>query len=420
MAWWLAIAALSTERLVAQESRFQNAVRQGGASVASRRASPQDRYADQRIAIPLRPSSEPSEMHPASAPPTPQTASLVRRAAHGEILSVDDRPTIAADSIIQSDGYGCDCGQCLGEPTCGWEAGCGVEAGCDAAACGDDFLSLCLPILRINWCNYEFFGGVSGFTGPANFAGVSVNDPDLRSGTGSFGFFEGLNSGRSLRPLGLDLALQAGVRAAQSNLSAAAFTDESRNQVFVTGGLFRRVDFGLQYGLVVDYLYDDWWFRNDLVQLRGELSWNDSCGHEFGYQFMAGVNDSSGQTSVFDIAGAELNRIVGFEAVDQHRFFFRGQTAGGGEYQAFAGGTGSSDGLIGLTMTSAMRNRLALQGGAAYLIPSEGRRSGGFENESWNLSMGIVFRPGGGSFGRGYSRPLFDVADNGTFMVDRQ
>jgi len=86
---------------------------------------------------------------------------------------------------------------------------------------------------------------------------------------------------------------------------------------------------------------------------------------------------------------------------------------------AFAGGTDQGDGLLGGLLTSSFRNRFAVQGGVTYLIPNESNRAGGFANESWNISMGIVFRPGGRNGAGRYCRPMFDVADNGTFLVDR-
>lgn len=423
-----------------------------------------------------------------SAAPLPSQAisprvarpSLVRQAAHAEVI--EETPPrlvkragvsrVAASpggEVVQA-SYGCDCGGCVGEPSCGhemtYEVGCGAEScggGCDAgcdpvcgsegyveASCGletygaggcdacgvsscngacgvmrgIDSYNFCLPILRIEWCRFDFFAGVNGFTGPANYANTapaSATAPqDYRMGSSSFGFYEGLNEGRSLKWLcGLDLASQMGVRATQSSLSGTEFTDDTRNQVFVTAGLFRRVDLGLQYGLVVDYLNDDWWFQSDLLQLRGELSWNDGCAHEFGYQFMAGVDDSTSDTSVINAAGNRFRSTVSFEPTDQHRFFFRGTTGGGGQYMAFVGGTDQSDGLLGVALTTAMRRGFAFQAGSTYLIPNEGRRNGGNENEGWNMSMGVIYRPGGHRPSMRYIRPMFDVADNGTFMVDR-
>ncbi len=76
-------------------------------------------------------------------------------------------------------GRGCDCGVggCTGcENSCGIEEvyidgpGCGLETygDCSCDACCDiDRVPLFLPFLRVNWCRFDFFAGVQGFTGPA-------------------------------------------------------------------------------------------------------------------------------------------------------------------------------------------------------------------------------------------------------------
>lgn len=445
----------------------QNSLRQGD-QYASQQIPQAGKQATKQAAKKVQPTPVIKQAGVASPRPSAgaaeqRPASLVRQAAHGHIVE-ESAPapltSIRQSRVVQA-SHGCGCDHCSGggtfgevgcgmEPTCGigggcgvagccepsgfnggfgFEASCGIEAGCDArshgcggygcdvGSCGD-CVDVCLPLFRIDWRRYEFFAGVNGFTGPQNHA---TDATGRRGGSGSFGFYEGFNRGHSLnRLLGIDLASQIGMRATQSSLSGAEFTEDSRNQIFVTGGLFRRVDFGLQYGLVVDYQYDDWWYRTDLMQLRGELSWNDNCGREFGYQFMAGTTDSTSRTTLIDANNMISNGTVTFEPTNQHRLFLRGTTAGGGSYQAFAGGTDRGDGLLGGTVTSAFRNRFAVQGGVTYLIPSESNRAGGFENEAWSLSMGVVFRPGGKQGAGRYCRPMFDVADNGTFLVDRK
>lgn len=375
--------------------------------------------------------------HAQPAQHTARSASLVRRAAHGELVDQTPPSRIATSDVV-SVGHTCGCDQCAAahhagqigygevgcgieplmpfEPNCGLEPDCGGY-GCDVGVC-NDCVGIHLPILRIDWRPFEFFAGVNSFTGPANHA----SDANARrGGSGSFGFYEGFNAGRSLNRLfGLDLSSQFGMRATQSSFSGAEFTDDSRSQVFVTGGLFRRVDFGLQYGLVVDYLYDDWWYRNNLTQLRGEISWNDNCGREFGYQFTAGSDSSTSKTTLIDANNIVANGTASFAPTNQHRLFLRGNTAGGASYMAFAGGTDRGDGLLGGILTSNFRNRFAVQGGVTYLIPSESNRAGGYENESWNLSMGVVLHPGGKIKSGRYCRPMFDVADNGSFLVDRK
>jgi hypothetical protein len=329
------------------------------------------------------------------------------------------------------------CGDCGGMGCSGCcEAVCGVEEFCvDGPACGmeeigdcscDDCcqdevggMPLCLPYFRVNWARFEFFAGVQGFKGPLNFARISASNANLRSGSGSFGFYEGFNEGRSLQRLfGCDIAAQLGIRATQSNLSGAEFTPETRHQVFVTGGLFRRVDYGLQYGVVLDYLNQDWYFQGDSIQLRGELSWRFDACHVGGFQWMTGLDSDTSRTVVDDGSGTGLTSTISFEPTTQYRFFYRRMLAGNGEWNAFGGWTDRDDGIIGADMSLPLRRRLALNTGATYLIPREGSRSGGNQEEGWNVALGLTYRLGGPSGCGRYCRPMFDVADNGSFMID--
>lgn len=390
----------------------------------------------------------------AITPPKQPAPSLVRQAAEGRLIDVAPpvkvhRYESSAGDVAQA-SFSCDCDRCrengisVGDPACGQEPTCesagrsldsvyrfaetgGFEAACGSAGAGCDDIACdgsCEHSMgcgsrgfRAHWQRYEFFVGTNGFTGPLNHPAVT----GVRGGSGSFGFYEGFNRGHELgHLLNVDLASQFGIRATQSSLSGTEFTDDSRQQIFVTGGLFRRVDFGLQYGAVVDYLYDDWWYRNNLAQLRGELSWNDNCGHEFGYQIMAGIRDESSTINLIEEDGGTLSGVGEFTVTDQHRLFFRGQLADGSAYQAFAGATNQGDGLLGGTLTSAFRGLFAVQADATYLIPSSPTRAGAYADEAWNLSLGIVFRPGGRTGVGRYSRPMFQVADNGSFMTQKR
>ncbi|TWU48375.1 hypothetical protein Poly59_52220 [Rubripirellula reticaptiva] len=337
---------------------------------------------------------------------------------------------------------------CGFEPGCGWENGCGVEgcASCGESSCGvESFMGeptcgmeingqcscnacrgiesipIFLPLLRVNWCRFQFFAGVQGFTGPMSYANTNAASPNSRSGSSSFGFYEGINEGRSLKKwLGWDMAAQLGFRATQSNLSGSEFSNSQRSQVFVTGGLFRRVDYGLQYGAVFDYMDDDWWFNGNLTQIRGELSWKTKECHSFGFQFMSGLGDDSSKTEVTSSAGALINSTINFEPLDQYRLFYRRLLAGSGDWSAFGGWTDNGDTILGANMNLPLRQKLVLATGVTYLAPAEGDNNLGNREEGWNISMGLVYRPGGPTGCGRYCRPLFDVADNGTFMVEQK
>ncbi len=336
-------------------------------------------------------------------------------------------PVCGCETCVREEGCGAE--EIMGfEPGCGFDGNGGgiVGGGGDCGGCGScdscshefDSLPIFLPILRPVWSRFDFFAGAQGYRGPMNSAPTAAN---TRGDSGSFGFYQGFNEGRSLRRLfGWDMAGQFGLRATQSNLAGSEFTDQTRHQIFLTGGLFRRVDYGLQYGMVVDYLNDDWYFSGNLVQLRGELSWKAAAAHEFGFQFITGVSDDTSTTVTRTSAGTTFSSQVALEPTDQYRAFYRQQLQNSGHWDVFLGGTNHSDTVIGTTMSLPVRRRLLVQAGATYLIPSGGNAEPKFEQESWNVSLGLVFRPGGPTGSGRYSRPMFDVADNGTFMVDRR
>src|SRR5438874_13180462 len=127
-------------------------------------------------------------------------------------------------------------------------SGCGLGRWCGRGRCMWVPLCIFLPLPPLD--GLELYTGVQGFTGPAN-----------RGGSGSFGFHEGFNWGL---PIGGFMAGQFGANFTQSNFDGNYLTNATRDQTFLTGGLYRRVDWGFQGGLVVDYLHDDWDYAADL------------------------------------------------------------------------------------------------------------------------------------------------------------
>ncbi len=325
---------------------------------------------------------------------------------------------------VEAPGCGIEgCTECgiapLHAPVCGSDVI--VDYGCDSCAgAAHSSVPVFFPLLECNWKRFDFFCGSQGFKGPANFASINANNPDQRIGSSSFGFFQGFNEGRSLKHLlGFDISSQFGLRATQSNISGADFSTARRHQIFLTAGLFRRVDYGLQLGLAVDYLNDDWYYQVDLAQLRGEISWNTGGVITYGFQYMVGVDDDVSDTVVRDLSGNIVRSTDFFEATDQYRFMLKRKINRCGSYTGFVGWTDDDDGLVGSLLEMPLNHCLLMNSGATYLIPEQGRNSGGNQHESWNISLGLTWRPGGISYGR-LNRPMFDVADNGTFIVNRR
>jgi hypothetical protein len=286
-------------------------------------------------------------------------------------------------------GYHCD-------PCCGNWHSCGPAP-------------ICCLLPRLECCSFEVFGGVQGFTGPAN-----------RGAGGSFGFHEGFNWGTSLCGCG---ALQIGTNWTQSNLDGTFITDEARYQSFLTAGWSRRCDMGLQGGVVYDWLHDEWDYEVDLAQLRGELSWK-CCQDDFGAWVAIGINDGSSVMGTPVDAGNNTIRVVdrdvSWEVNDMYAFFWRRQFQCGGEGRAFGGFTANGQTLLGADAMVPLNPCWSLRGNFLYLIPNDSNQDPvpDFVEETWNVSLSLVWtpfaRPG---CGPNYCRPLFNVADNGSFAT---
>jgi hypothetical protein len=314
---------------------------------------------------------------------------------------------------MSAPGYG-DPG--YGDPGC-------ADPGCDGDMCGDcnDCGSLCipmccLPVPCISFRHLSFEVGVHGFKGPMNGA-VALIGPNARlpiATDSSFGFHYGLNWGTPaplLAKYGVGLQLGAGVT--HSNMSGSLTPNlDRRNQAFATIGAFRRVEWGLQGGFVLDYHREDWYLRTDMWQIRAELSWIHPCNHEFGVLVAGNVQDD-----VDELTGSP------WRTTDYYTFFYRKRfdPCGGAEARIMAGATGESDGLLGLDVHLPLNDCWALETGFNYLIPTEGRTVEGVINESWNVGFTFVWYPNGRArvAKRTCFEPLFDVANNGSLFVDQ-
>ncbi|MFL2865658.1 MAG: DUF6666 family protein [Pirellulaceae bacterium] len=334
------------------------------------------------------------------------TESVLNQTEEVDPLRIDDQTTIdpnqtqlegeivvVGETIMEGEVVTGDCATGL----------CGTRLG----ICADGCL---IPCPRIQWERYTFFSGVNAFTGPLN-----------RGGQGSFGFMEGFNYGRDLNYVGQGrLSAQLGMRATQTNLSGSDVTNEDRKQIFLTAGIFRRADWGLQGGAVVDYLHDDWYYDLDLIQVRTEISWQYPDSHELGI-WMA-----------FDSDHGRTNSLVGkinpsivtedWESTDLYAFFLRKSIPSAGITGRIMGGfTGNKDGLLGIDCSVPVNEKWTIEANAMYLIPEEGSATTGYSEEAWNIGFNFVYYPGCRStYDVDYNRPLFDVGSNGNFFVDRK
>jgi hypothetical protein len=337
---------------------------------------------------------------------TPRPARLMPRTSVGRMHEqIIQEPPIVSDLPVSDDMHGglpgtcasCggqDCGQCV--DCCGnWNS------------CGPVPLCALLPRPRLD--NLELTAGVHGFTGPLN-----------RGASGSFGFHEGFN-------LAVPICYgnwgcgQVGALWTESNFDGSLLTDDQRDQIFVTAGLFRRVDWGLQCGLVVDYLHDEWDYEIDVSQLRGELGWRFCGCDEVGFRFSVGVNDDDATFN--ELVGTDSTIIIResggrVEVNDLFAFYYRRQFACGGEGRLFGGFTNNHQGLFGGDARLPLNPCWSLATDFIYVVPTDDSSFAGFAEEMWNVSIGLVWTPCAKTgCGPNYCRPLFDVANNGTFAT---
>src|SRR4029450_11489218 len=87
----------------------------------------------------------------------------------------------------------------------------------------------------------------------------------------------------------------------------------------------------------------------------------------------------------------------------------------------FAGCNNDSDGIIGSDMLLPVGDRFSIQTGFTYLIPNERDGISGATQAAWNIGPGLVWSWDGQArkqFNNCY-RPLFNVADNGSLIVNQ-
>ena len=270
--------------------------------------------------------------------------------------------------------------------------------------CNDDdcdYDPLAIFRLLARWSrNLTVDAGVEGFKGPVD-----------RGLVGNFGFHEGLNWGIPLFPW-WGVGAQIGFEAVNTDFQNNALVSGVREQVFFTTGLFHRPGScgGLQYGVVYDYLRDDYFSNVDLSQIRGEVSYCGAYQHEIG--FRATVHLTRDQETVI----RTQTYIV--EPLDQYVFFYRRRSCEGGNFRLWGGFTGTSDGIVGADYRIPISNHLAIESDFNYIIPREESPIG--SRESWNLSMSLVFYPGGRAQcgDRSLYHPLFETANNGSMISD--
>lgn len=257
--------------------------------------------------------------------------------------------------------------------------------------------------------NLSLSAGMQGFRGPSDFTGV-----------GNFGFNESINWGVPLLPY-WNIGGQLGVRGVHSNFGGdtSRFDPQGfhsgRDQVFATAAFFTRaVDGGWQSGSAFDYFHDTAYSNFDLTQARIEYAYNIRGRAEIGFWGAYGANS---QTVTYTI----LQRLVTkLEPTDIYTLFYRHHFTGGGQGRLWAGMTGDGAAIFGGEATVPLGTQWALQNNFTYRL-AHPNRPPGEGDESWAVSLRLVWYPWqtARNVFRDPYHPLFDVADNSVFLIDR-
>ncbi len=343
-----------------------------------------------------------------------ETANVVQADANGE-LTFDSLPDDSAYESIDPDPldiFSSDAGADTSHG-CGHDGSCescGPCEDCGGSCGGWDVCGNCQPEddgLAAYWCRNDLslFAGVHGFKGP----------PD-QGRNGNFGIHEGVNFGA---PMGIvpGLGYQLGLAAVHSNFAGdqagSVFRGSDRDQIFVTAGIFRRAQcHGMQWGIAFDLLHDSYFDTADLKQIRTETGFVGFGLGEIGFWGAYGVGKDD-----FTISLASVT----FDPTDMYAFYFRRYFDSGGDGRFWGGFTGRGDGLLGADLRLPLGRSCALENRLNYLLPRQDTGADGQLQESWGLSIRVVWYPGRPARRalRSPYRPLFDVADNTFFMSDR-
>jgi hypothetical protein len=287
------------------------------------------------------------------------------------------------------------------------DGACGIDgAYCEEGACAPYFAECCPLLYGLGGTilrNVSIYGGAQGFKGPLD---QGVN--------GNFGFHEGFNFGSPLGdPWGI--GYQIGFEADHSNFEGSGGTNgpgSNRNQVFLTAGLFHRaLCGGIQWGVVFDYLSDDYFDRVEVGQIRTEVSLVRPSFGEFGFWGAFGTND--------DNLLVDQTWQGTVQSTDIYALFFRHYYCNGGQGRIWAGATGEGEGILGADFGVPVTDSWVLETNFTYLIPSSSNDATGREEEAWGMALQLVWYPGRRACGLHTSQfePILPVASNSWFLT---
>lgn len=265
-----------------------------------------------------------------------------------------------------------------------------------------------------NWCRQDMFRDLSVYAGVQGF-----KDPEDLGENGDFGFHEGVNWGLPLWGCS-GVGFQAGGEIDHSDLSpnATVFGDH-RTQYFITTGVFYRPtrECGWQGGVVWDYMDETFYDDLSVSQIRANLSYVVDWS-EFGFEATVATHDDKVPAPSNTIAALPT---IDYSPVDLYTLYYGRRLCNGGQVKAYGGVANGLGAIVGANLDIAISDSFSLEGDFAYVIANK-VPAGDIPGESANIAFSLVWHPGchaRDTFDSAY-RPLFNVADNSSLIVNRR
>lgn len=290
----------------------------------------------------------------------------------------------------------------------------GDTCGCGDVGCDGD-LCCCDPVGNLRDNTELTFGGDS-FASLGDFPAGGFND--------SFGLVSGVNTAFALGDSQIRGQLGGSYGVYDWKGRAGVFEDSLEEQLYLTGGVYKRSNFcageRISWGLAYDHLWTDNWGINaddfNLGQIRSISGLALNASNEVGVWSTIHTQDA------FVPIGGRVNPRI--RAMNQANVYWKRHWNFGGTTMAYLGAMDAADvgdWSFGMMGRAPLSDGVALYGNFAYVIPSSDTGVVGSTEDQWNAGFGLVFYLGCKAKSPGISGdpglPLMPIAGNSTFLI---
>jgi hypothetical protein len=252
--------------------------------------------------------------------------------------------------------------------------------------------------------------GLNGSKGPEDL-GINAN----------FGFRVAANWGYPVwedHGLGVQLGTSLNYSRTAVRVLRAIDNTHDRYENFSTGGVFQRTDFGLNWGLVYDFVDERYYDHLNLGQWRGQVGYDITDDDEAG---VWGAWREHGDATVVGDAAFSLRPILQGNLFWRHTWAHDIMTRGWvgvaeehGRFLYVAPGESPVHHpfVFGADVFVPLSDYLSLYGEANFITPNDSGTVTAF--------FGLAFYPGGGARTAAHSRfaPYLPLANNPSFAID--